>query len=186
MPRISKPSERKNSGAFKKALSRTAMFTLEVFEQILHDAEVFYVATSCQPIYNPVGFAAAKRIVAAREWQELRRRFQYARRLKLIERRKEGGRLVDILTEKGRRTHLKLRLKAVPRRADGTMTLVSYDIPEDARAGRDAFRNLLRSSGFRMAHRSFWIADKDVVAILRDWVRRKRLGKWVDVRLEKP
>lgn len=186
MSQITKTSERKNSSSMRKSLSRAALLALEVFEQIAHDAEVFYVATSCKPIYQPVGFAAAERIVATLKWREMRQKVQQLRYRKLVERRREGGRLVDVLTDHGARIRLKLRMMAAPFRTDGTMTLVSYDIPEDARSARDAFRNLLRSSGFQMTHRSFWVAKKDVSVILRDWVRRERLGKWVNVRLEKP
>src|SRR5262245_3172961 len=131
MQRIPKTSERKDSGVLKKALSRTAMLTLEVLKQVSRDAEFFYVATTGKN-YHPVGFAAAKRIMSANEWRELRHQHHRMRTLRIIEQQREDGRLVDVLTEKGEQMLLKLRLKVAPRREDGALTCVSYDIPETA------------------------------------------------------
>ena len=182
MPTVLKTSERKKLRRLANGLTRTAATTLEIFNALAHDAEVFYIWTSSKPIHNGRTLSEAKDIAAALAWRRKKKQLRKLRHLRLIERRREGGRLIDVLTAKGLNLKLKLQIRAASKSPDGTMTMVSYDIPEDARVGRDAFRRLLKSNGFKMKHRSFWIIEKDIAEPLRQLVRRYNLGKWVDIR----
>lgn len=63
----------------------------------------------------------------------------------------------------------------------GWFTLVSFDIPESQKMARQAFRDYLRSLGFRIKHRSVWISDHDWVSNILQKKNGLRNPEWIVV-----
>jgi virulence-associated protein VapD len=119
------------------------------------------------------------------EAKEERLRRQAIKRLcenKYIKMRKEGDRVVMVLTKSGK---LKA-LQAVIRNSkelyfNNKICLVSYDFPEAARSARNVFRLFLKRSGFRYLQGSVWLTKKDVSSVLKKMIRLLKINHWVEV-----
>lgn len=68
-----------------------------------------------------------------------------------------------------------------PKLKNGAVCLVVFDIPEQARKSRDAFRGFLRAAGFSLAQRSVWSTDLDVLKDVSRFIEDVGIGKWVQV-----
>ena len=93
--------------------------------------------------------------------QELRRIVYYAKQQGWVKYQGRGGDLALTLTDKGRAKLEAMHFEELhlPRgqRWDGKWRIISFDIPEDKRAARDALRRLLRELGFVLMHQSVWV-----------------------------
>ncbi len=114
----------------------------------------------------------------AKEWKkingkDLKRAVDYLYRLKYIDKQGAGYDIGQLtITERGRLKSLDCRLdnlKSKKDKWDGKWRMVSFDIPEKYKQGRDALRNKLKSIGFRELQKSIFITPyncKEEVALL--------------------
>lgn len=112
-------------------------------------------------------------------------RMAYLRRKKLITTKKIERRLLVELSNEGRTELLKRNMQERPRLPDGYVCLVIFDIPVDARKGRDAFRHFLKGAGFQIVQMSVWQTDRDVREDVEKFVTSARIQKWVMIYLAK-
>ncbi len=118
-----------------------------------------------------------------RKWQALQR----LRRQKYIRVRQEGDRIIVALTEKGRDTGLKWRMKTIDRKlSDGQRVYVVFDIPESVKYLRETLRRVLKESHFSMLQLSVWSTDRDVAEDVTIFVKSLQAEKWVHVFIGKP
>jgi len=178
MPRVQKTVGRGNNGRPKKRLSKFARFALDVFAAI-DDELRFCDAMFYRRRLLIAGLDCARIVMAEDEIRETRAQFRKMRERGLILGLERDGRIEYVLTEKGKELLLRLKMKTAE--PDGKRTIVSYDIPENARRKRDALRELLKASGFRMIHQSTWSVGADVGEHVRAWSRKHDLAKWVKV-----
>jgi len=115
--------------------------------------------------------------IVGREWKKISREekknkanFQRSLRKlydsKLISTKENSdGTVKLVLTEKGRETAIGYDTKKLKRKKlkkwDGKWRIVIFDIPEDRRAKRDAFRTRLKRLGFLELQKSVWISPID-------------------------
>lgn len=64
---------------------------------------------------------------------------------------------------------------------DGTLTIVSFDIPEQYKLSRQSLRRFLKSLGFTRHHLSVWTSDKDWADILSQKAKELQIDPWVVV-----
>ncbi|MBI4435463.1 hypothetical protein HY630_02230 [Candidatus Uhrbacteria bacterium] len=116
-----------------------------------------------------------------REQREYRNRMAYLKRKKLVTSKKMEGRLFIELSNEGRVELMKWTMRERPRLLDGYVCLVLYDVPVNARRGRDALRYFLKGAGFEQVQKSAWQSDRDVMKDVEDFVKSARIQKWVTV-----
>lgn len=117
------------------------------------------------------------------EQREYRDRVAYLKRKKLIKTKKVEGRLLLELSSTGRVELLKREMRERPKLPDGYVCLVLFDVPVDARRGRDAFRYFLKGAGFQQVQKSAWFTDRDVIEEVESFVWSARIQPWVVVYL---
>lgn len=120
-----------------------------------------------------------------REYRAYRNRLAYLKRKKLVKTKKIEGRLLLELSDEGRAELLKREMRERPKLPEGYACLVVYDVPVDAKAGRDAFRFFLKGSGFTQIQKSVWQSDRDVFQGVETFVRRAKIQEWVVLYLAK-
>jgi DNA-binding transcriptional regulator PaaX len=103
------------------------------------------------------------------------------KRRKFIEVRKEGDRLMYILTDKGRLSALKEQIRIADDRNDGKIVLVSFDIPEQESVIRKKLRILLRDCGFERIQNSLWGSKQDVGIQVAELIKEMHGQKWIRV-----
>lgn len=131
--------------------------------------------------YRLDGRHGIRRLLSMEERRDMNRKLDMARRRGLVSESKIGKRLVFSLTDRGLETLDRKALRATRRRKDGRQVCVMYDIPEKFRASRDRLRVILKRAGFSRYQQSIWRTDRDVASLLKDWIERHKLGKWVDI-----
>ena len=93
--------------------------------------------------------------------RKFKRNFYDLRRRKYIEIFEENNIQKIRITDKGRERLLKLSVAdliiSIPKRWDKKWRLVTFDIPEEYRQGRDALRDVLRKLGFYKLQQSVFI-----------------------------
>jgi DNA-binding transcriptional regulator PaaX len=96
---------------------------------------------------------------------------------------KEKGNFVLLeLTKKG-------RVEAIKQKVLGTKEflpkdqacLISFDIPENVKKTRNAFRSFIKKAGFKQEHLSVWINRLNVVEGMRELVCELKIEKWVKI-----
>jgi hypothetical protein len=122
------------------------------------------VALGCS--YTP-GMQSRVFKAVSKEWKringkELKEGIDYLYRLKYIDKKGAGYDIGELeLTQKGRLKSLDCRLNNIKNKKekwDGKWRMVSFDIPEKYRQGRDALRDKLKSIGFRELQKSVLVA----------------------------
>jgi DNA-binding transcriptional regulator PaaX len=131
------------------------------------------------------GRAGIHRLLAEEEQYEVKRRFHQAKRRGLVKESRIGKRLLLSLTNAGVESLDRKAMSAAGPRDDGREVRVLYDIPEQFRSSRDRLRRVLKRAGFTLFQRSVWRTERDVSLILKAWVKRHKLEKWVDISLSR-
>lgn len=110
-----------------------------------------------------------------------RKSFKYVRRMRYIEVRKQGNRLVAALTDLGRKTLLRHAIARAPTLPKPWIILVIFDIPEDTRDARDLLRAFLKEHGFKQLQQSAWYNTHDLQEPLETFLASLHLTRWVNV-----
>lgn len=110
-----------------------------------------------------------------------RRKLYQLKQAKYIIAKKQGKRLIINLTNKGRRAALLYSLQQAPLTPRGKSTLVIFDIPETARGARQTLRIFLKHGEFKQLQKSVWIVNRDVVPVMRQFLKEFKLTSWVQV-----
>ena len=118
-----------------------------------------------------------------RERREYRNRLAYLKRKKLIKTKKVERRLFVELSDQGRVELMKQDMREQPKLPDEYICLVLFDVPVEARHGRDALRYFLKGAGFEQVQKSAWQTDRDVIKEVQNFVKSARIQKWVVVYL---
>ena len=121
-----------------------------------------------------------------KEWKkidqvQLKRTIQDLYRSKLVEiKENKDGSCTYILTEKGKQRALTYRVEdmQIPKQKwDGKWRIVSFDIPEKLRTGRDALRNKLQDLGFYKLQKSVLVypyeCKNEIEFLVEFWDIRK-------------
>ena len=103
------------------------------------------------------------------------------RRSNYVTARKIGRRLIVELTDKGRQALLTHTMRSSPKRNDGSMTVVVFDVPESERFSRQQLRLLLKQGGFTKLQQSVWVSPVDCYANVVEFVRTVKISRWVNV-----
>jgi len=131
--------------------------------------------------YVQGGQASVREIERLHDKRRVREAYRSLKRYRYLVERKVGKRLLVTLTDKGRSALLQQQLRQSDSLPKGTFTVVIFDIPESERLSRRQFRLLLRQSGFVKLQQSVWVSQRDARQIMADFVRRVKLGRWVNV-----
>lgn len=124
----------------------------------------------------------------SKEWEkinreELRKEVNYLYRIKLINKGKnEDGSINIIITEKGKLRALNYQLENIKNKKqkwDGKWRMVSFDMPEKFKRGRDALRQKLKKIGFYELQKSVFIVPYDCKEEIGLLVKYFDLNKYV-------
>jgi len=104
------------------------------------------------------------------------------RQRNLIKTRKTAAGLEIALTAKGSMRAVREAVKGNRTKLPaGQSCMVLFDIPEDAKALRNAFRYFLKDAGFKMVQLSVWESPFDVFRDVLNFVNAATIDKWVTV-----
>ncbi len=117
----------------------------------------------------------------AREKRRQKQRVIRLREKEMIKIEKKEGKMLARLSQEGERELLKRTMKERPRLGFDQECLVVYDFPTTARAGRDAFRNFLKQSGFEQVQKSVWKSTRDVFKDVLGFVEKANIHDWVKI-----
>jgi hypothetical protein len=127
----------------------------------------------------------AKEIGALSRRRQKIRELKYERNLVvtgLLNIERIGNNAVYKLTKDGYIQALKDRiLLQTDTLIDALTCFVVFDIPEDIRKSRDAFRRFLKDTGFKQVQKSVWSTCKDSANDLRELIDALKLGAWVEI-----
>lgn len=115
----------------------------------------------------------------------LRERLHVLRSRGVIETKKIGDRVLIRLSDDA---WLRARIAAIRRITDPNpygVCLVIYDIPEQRRHERNAFRSFLKRTGFTQMQKSVWMHKKDVAQAVATVVAELKIQPWVTVAVGK-
>jgi DNA-binding transcriptional regulator PaaX len=152
----------------------------EALEAASFGFEVLVATRSHQRVLVGQGLEGIRRVIAERRAREMRTCLNVAKRAQFIKMTRIGNRLKIALAQKGRVRLLETRIAAAPRLIGTERTYVAFDFPISQRVARDAFRRLLKRTGFRMVQMSLWATKRDAAKPMlellaqggnRDWVR---------------
>ncbi|MFH0928572.1 MAG: hypothetical protein V1821_03820 [bacterium] len=102
------------------------------------------------------------------------------RRLLALMKRADGLELA--LTSRGQAEYLRNSIRVRNQElGQGRRCYVIFDIPEDARMTRDAFRYFLKQADFVQVQKSVWKTSKDVVKELRLFIATAKVERWVTI-----
>ncbi len=88
-----------------------------------------------------------------------------------------------ILTPKGERKILKIKIKNLKKKLDPQKywLMVIFDIPEKRRKDRDLFRSLLYNLGFQKIQQSVWVSPYDVYKELKEVIKRLGINRYIKI-----
>jgi len=124
----------------------------------------------------------------SKEWdkinrKELREGINYLYKLKFVEKKENGEGVTRVfITEKGKLKALSSQLENLKNKKgewDGKWRMVSFDIPELYKKGRDALRYKLKYIGFRELQKSVFIFPYDCQKEIASLVDLFELKKYV-------
>lgn len=124
----------------------------------------------------------------SREWEKIEKKellegIKSLYRLNIISKEKnEDGSIKVLLTEKGKLRALNCQLENLKNKKekwDGKWRMVSYDIPERFKKGRDALRKKLRDVGFQELQKSVFVFPYDCRKEINFLVDLFKLEKYV-------
>lgn len=167
--------------ANQKKLANAKRCTLEVLEAVFDGLLVFEMNGKYRKAFINEGLSGVRRILSIEQQAEFRRRYMELRRRGSFREKNDGREIMPSLTERGFQSLLKLKIRIANRRKDGKKTYIMYDIPERFRSRRDALRVWLKTSGFHMRQQSVWWTDRDIAEHLRNWIKIRRLDRWVEI-----
>ena len=132
-----------------------------------------------------VYYPGRKEEEARQRWRaqrsEERERLLYLKRKCWIVTKKTEKGLMVKLSDEGKMERLRRTIQDRPKRKDGTVCLVMFDIPQVAKASREAFRNFLKRVGFQLVQQSVWSSDCEVEEELQRFIQEASIHKWVQV-----
>lgn len=111
----------------------------------------------------------------------LRRAFYYVKRLRYIEIRKKGDRLMLALTDRGKIKLLGDRISAAKELPGKKVLLVIFDVPVRANRERKALWQFLRANGFQMLQHSVWYTRQDARIPLTELVESLGIEDWIQI-----
>lgn len=121
-------------------------------------------------------------IRAAKERERQMDAIRGMRRRKLIETRVTADGLEIALTANGSMRAVREAVKGNRTKLPaGQSCMVLFDIPESAKASRDAFRYFLKDAGFKMVQLSVWESPFDVFRDVLNFVTAAAIDRWVTV-----
>ena len=172
----------------KKKISYRGSYTIRELARINRELHLMEQPTMYEKrlLAGDYGFKASmKGCQRNQEWFDRRMRLQARKRMveqELIKLTEFGKKVKARLTGKGRIAVLKHEmLMYQDDLPEGDCCLVSYDIPEDLKSIRDQFRFFLKQAGFEMVHLSLWKCSKDIVSLMKDFVKELGISRWVNV-----
>lgn len=124
----------------------------------------------------------------SKEWngmnkKDLRTEINYLHRFKFIEKKnKKDGSIAIILTKKGKFKALNYQLENIKNKKeewDKKWRLVSFDIPEQYKIGRDALRRKLKKVGFHELQKSVLITPFNCKKEIMELIKYFNLDKYV-------
>ncbi len=166
----------------KKILSVAERILIELIEEV---EDMQYMRTHA---YAALGHDVRSMRYESEEGKRLheeKMKRQAVRRLKeqkFIKLRKEGDKMIHVLTVSGKVRAIKIAIRHCSEfYLDQRICLVSYDFPEAAKEARRAFRRFLKSVGFKFVQGSVWSINKNVIREFLLLVEVLRIRRWVEV-----
>lgn len=121
------------------------------------------VAPNLALVLRPIIRALCKKHGVQR--QNIVKSITYLKRQRLVSIVEKNGQQILTLSENGRKKILQYNLDKItlkkPKRWDGYWRLVIFDIPEDMKRGREAFREKLKHLGFYQLQKSCFVYPYD-------------------------
>lgn len=152
-----------------RVLRKIGNITLDVLEFISMNAEM------CATAFDQDAFRENQR---DSDWATLQI-FDCIRGLRkrnLVEAVKENGKYSVVITRKGK---IKLLENSTDDRKDGKWRMLSFDIPEQLRRKRDAFRRSIKRIGFRKLQKSLWVCPYIKADEVEEIISEYDLSKYV-------
>lgn len=107
---------------------------------------------------------------------------QAIKKQQLCEMKEKGNMIIFNISEKGMLEAIKQEiLSERSELPEGSLCVVSFDIPEVVEKSRKAFRDFLKKAGFKQLHRSVWQSNLNVIQPLKVMVKQLEIEKWVTV-----
>ena len=170
----------KLSGRTKRPASgKAADFRLRVLESVGACIVVLEGTRRYPRIAIGQGAEGLKRVIKEEEHRRAVACLREQRRRGYVEQLRIGGKMLLALTEKGEVMRLKLRLKSAPKRVDGKLMIIVFDIPERVARIRRILRHFLRSTGFIRMQDSVWATDHQVENDIIWLLKRLNTSQWV-------
>lgn len=137
-------------------------------------------------LHNPWGIEKyglhdLHRITSAREKRMLQQEFRRLRDKKLIKLTGDTEHHGILLTKKGLKEALRLRVSRASPLPSGHICIVAFDIPERARAARRACNTLLKDLGMIHVQKSVWVSEFDIAQELHHLVVACGFSRWVKI-----
>lgn len=113
--------------------------------------------------------------------QTLRERLCKLVRREAVQTKLVNGKLMVKLTNDGWRFARAKKIKSVVAPCKSGYCFVTFDIPENNRHARNAFRQFLKQGGFEQLQKSVWVHRRDVTALVAAVVDELGIRPWVTV-----
>lgn len=126
------------------------------------------------------GMEGLARYRQLRRNRKIREQLRYMRRHQYVKLKRQNNRMQYVLTSRGMLRLLKYQIRHAPK-LSREFIIVIFDIPEDYRTARNVFRKFLKENGFTMLQQSVWLSDRDVYLPLCEFIRVKKLERWLNV-----
>lgn len=160
----------------KKAAARIGLRLLQAVE----DGQLFFEGTyRHRSVAISQGMEGLRRIVKEQRLRESAQRLRAYRQRGYITEVRKGRRRMLTLTERGWSMKFRLQVRSSPKRRDGKLLILAFDVPEKHAAYRQTLRGILRSCGFTRLQNSVWITQAEAEEPLTAWVRRLQAEDWV-------
>ncbi|MBU0531289.1 MAG: hypothetical protein ABIG32_03555 [Candidatus Uhrbacteria bacterium] len=156
--------------------------TKETFLDLLHLAGMMMSNGRSMPSELFLDKASYKKWCESQERIRLKILMQAIKKQQLCEMKEKGNMIIFNISEKGMLEAIKQEiLSERSELPEGSLCVVSFDIPEVVEKSRKAFRDFLKKAGFKQLHRSVWQSNLNVIQPLKVMVKQLEIEKWVTV-----
>jgi len=151
-------------------------FTIKIIEYLFLFGVISIATTSPYFLYNLMNIMFKSNRYSKDEIKKFRSAFNYAKKNGLISIQKDGYDVKITITEKGEASMKKFKIANLiinkPKLWDKKIRVVIFDIPNNQRIKRNAFRGKLKELGFYSIQKSVWLHPydcKEQIKILMDF-----------------
>jgi CRISPR-associated endonuclease Cas2 len=166
----------------KKVLFKSLTLTAKILIGMFNIVDDMSFMRSHHSLCMTMSVSQARAYLA--DGKEYQNRQAYKRLIKKgwIKEKRNGKRVVAILTKSGKLAATEILLKHMCGRLPGReYCMVIFDIPEVAHEARDEFRNMLKRIGFSRHQQSVWCINKNITQGIIKIIKILKIKSWVRI-----